>query len=141
MAVGLPCRAVAVVRLVAPRRPVLARAAREQFQVRAGAARLDERILLVGLARVLTLARRQEIDLPAARRQRAGVLALHAEQHELGDVAEIEADTAPVGAAIFSHLVPDDVGLVGEAPRLHPPQSFRRAGRWDPQDRVAGSPW
>ena len=69
-------------------------------------------ILLVGLAAVFALARRREVHLPASRRERAGILAAHAEQHDLGDVAEVEADAAPVGAAVLAHLVPDEVGFV-----------------------------
>src|SRR5262245_4321138 len=114
-----PRRAIADRGLIAPRHPSFARAAREQLEEWPPTARLDERVLLVRLARVLALARRQQIHLPPSRRQRARVLATHAEQNELGHVAEIEADPAPVGAAILAHLVPDDVGLVAEAPCLH----------------------
>src|SRR5689334_15976133 len=84
--------AIIRVGLVAPGRPALARAAREQFEIGPGTARLDDVVLLVGLARVLALARGQEVHLPPPRRQRARIPAAHAEQHELGDVAEVEAD-------------------------------------------------
>src|SRR5262245_60888179 len=107
--IGFPRRAIADRGLIAPRHPSFARAAREQLEEWPGTARLDELVLLVRLARVLALARRQQIHLPPSRRQRARVLAAHAEQQELSHVAEIEADPAPVGAAILAHLVPDDV--------------------------------
>src|SRR5690349_6102575 len=119
MHVGFPGGTIVIVGLIAPRRPSFTRAARKQLEIRAGAAGLDDFVLLVGLARVLALARRQEIYLSATRRQGARVLAAHAEQDELGYVAEIEADAAPIGAAILAHLVPNDVGLVGEAPGFH----------------------
>src|SRR3954447_14075798 len=51
-----------------------------------------------GFAAVLAFARRQEVPLPASGRERAGVFAAHAEQHDLGDVPEIEADAPAVGA-------------------------------------------
>src|SRR5262245_35908433 len=68
---------------------------------------------------MLALARRQQIHLPPSRRQRARVLAAYAEQQELSHIAEIEADPAAIGATVLAHLVPNDVGLVAEAPRLH----------------------
>src|SRR5262249_17279515 len=92
--IGFPGRAIADRGLIAPRHPSFARAAREQLEEWPPTARLDERVLLVRLARVLALARRQQIHLPPSRRQRARVLATHAEQNELGYVAEIEADPA-----------------------------------------------
>src|SRR5215510_8928001 len=118
MRIGLPGRTIAVVGLMAPRRPPGARAAREQLEIGPPAAGLDEFVLLVGLARMLALAGRQKIHLPTAARQRARVPAAHAKQDELGHVTEIEADAASVGAAVLAHLVPDQVGLVGEAPGL-----------------------
>src|SRR5262249_42936704 len=50
--------------LIAPSRPAFARAAREQFEIWPGATRFDELVQLVRLARVLALARRQQIHLP-----------------------------------------------------------------------------
>src|SRR6266481_9393354 len=38
----------------------------------------------------------------------------------------IEPNTASIRSAIFSNLQPDDVRLVGEAPRLHHPQAFHK---------------
>ena len=96
-------------------------------------------VLLVGLARVLALARGQEVHLPPSRRQRARVPAAHAEQHELGDVAEVEADAAPVRAAVLAHLVPDDVGLVGEAPRPHHRDALGQQRVRAPRDKDAPS--
>src|SRR5215813_10196398 len=116
MRISLPGRLVVVGGLIAPSRPPLAGAARKQFHKRARTARLDNRILLVGLARVLALARRQQVHLAAAGRERSSILAAHAEQDQLGHVAEIKADAAPIRAAVLPDLVPDDVGLVGEAP-------------------------
>ena len=75
-------------------------AAAEQLDARAPAAILDDLVLLVGLAAVLALAGLDHVDLAAAGIERAGVLAAHAEQQQLGDVAEVEADAAPVRAAV-----------------------------------------
>src|SRR5262249_5284225 len=116
MRIGLPRRAVALVRLVAPACPTGAGAAREQLEIGPGAACLDDGVLFVGLARMLALAGGEKIHLPTAGRKRARIPALDAEQDQFGHVAEVEADAAPVGAAVLAHLVPDEVGLVGEAP-------------------------
>src|SRR5262245_16631744 len=78
---------------------------------------------------MLALARRQQIHLPPSRRQRARVLAAHAEEKQLGHVAEIEADPAAIGAAVLAHLVPDDVGLVAEAPTPSSPRGRRAIAR------------
>src|SRR6516164_4426568 len=105
--------------LIAPRHPSFARAAREQLDEWPGTARLDDLVLLIGLAAVLALTRFDVIDLPPSRRERAGVLAAHAEQNQFRYVAEIEADATAIRTAVFADFVPDDVGLVAEAPRLH----------------------
>src|SRR5262245_17417643 len=136
MRIGLPRRAVALVRLVAPACPTGAGAAREQLEIGPGAACLDDGVLFVGLARMLALAGGEKIHLPTARRKRARIPALDAEQDQFGHVAEVEADAAPVGAAVLAHLVPDEVGLVGEAPRLHHGKTFRQQGVRAPQIKV-----
>src|SRR5262245_12164356 len=136
MRIGLPRRAVALVRLVAPAGPAGAGAAREQLEIGPGAACLDDGVLFVGLARMLALAGGEKIHLPTARRKRARIPALDAEQDQFGHVAEVEADAAPVGAAVLAHLVPDEVGLVGEAPRLHHGKTFRQQGVRAPQIKV-----
>src|SRR5262249_49422864 len=100
---------LAIVGLLAPLRPSLARPAREQLEMGRRVARLDELILLLRLARVCALARRKQIRLPASWRQRARVLAPHAEQHELGAIAEIKPDPAPVRPAVLAHLVPHNI--------------------------------
>src|SRR5262245_16381649 len=119
MRISLPGRPIVVAGLVSPRHPALARAAREQLEERAAAARFDDLVLLVRLARMLALARRQEVHLPPSRRERARAPAAHPEQDELGHVPEIETHAASVRPAVLAHLVPDDVGFVDEAPRLH----------------------
>src|SRR5262249_17974818 len=119
MRICLPRRAIADAGLMAPRRPSFACAARKQFEEWPATARLDEPVLLIGLARMLALARRQQVHLPPPRRERARVFAAHAEEDKLGHVAEIKADPAAVRAAVLAHLVPDDVGFVAEAPGLH----------------------
>ena len=92
--------------------------------------------MLVGFARMLALARRQQIHLPPPRRERARVPAAHAEQQQLGHVAEIEADPAAVRTAVLADLVPDDVGLVAEPPRLHHREALRQERVRAPQIEV-----
>src|SRR4030081_166915 len=84
MRIRLPGRPIVIGGLIAPGRPALARAAREQLEIGPRTARLDDPVLLVRLARMLALARRQQVHLPPPRRQRARVLAAYAEQDELG---------------------------------------------------------
>src|SRR5215510_3393813 len=103
MRIGRPGRLVGVIRLVAPAGPGGAGAARKQLEIGPGAACLDDGVLLVGLARVLALARGEKIHLPAAGRKRARIPALDANQDQLSDIAEIETDAAPVGAAVLAH--------------------------------------
>src|SRR5262249_20406113 len=122
--VGLPCRAIAILGLVAPRHPPFTRATREQLEIRPGATCLDNFVLLVRLARVLALARRQKIHLPSPGNQGAGILPAHAKQDQLGDVAEVEAYAATIGAAVLTHFVPDEIGFVSKAPRLHHREAF-----------------
>src|SRR3954453_19330130 len=116
MPIGFLRRRVSPVGLSAPYRPFRPHAAREKLQIRARRAGLDDFVLLVRLAAVLAFAGRQAVHLPASGRERAGVFAAHAEQHDLGDVPEREADAPAVGAAIFAHLVPDEVQFILEAP-------------------------
>src|SRR5438874_1446558 len=108
--VSLPGWRVVDTGLVAPGRPALARSPREEFKIRPWAAIFDNLILLIRLARMLALARRQQIHLPPSGRERARLLAAHAEQDQLGHVAEIEPDPASVRASVLAYLVPDDVG-------------------------------
>src|SRR5262249_27467327 len=79
MRICFPRRAITIVSLTAPRHPALAGATGEQFEIGRRAARFDDFILLIGLARVLAFTRRQQILLPPSRRQRARVPAAHAE--------------------------------------------------------------
>src|SRR5215469_7213795 len=75
---------------------------------------------------MLALARGEQIDLPPSGRERTRILALHAEQDQLGHVAKVESDAAAIRAAVLADLVPDDVGFVGEAPGFHDRQTFRQ---------------
>ena len=38
------------------------------------------------------------------------MLAAHAKQDKLRDIAEVEADTAAIGTAIFANFAPDEIG-------------------------------
>jgi hypothetical protein len=104
--------------------PAGTRCASEELQVWPRRTALDDLVELVGLARVLALALGDQVHLAAARRERAVVLAAHAEQHELGDLAEVEADAPAVRAAVAARLEPDEVGLVVEAPGGHHAQAL-----------------
>src|SRR6185312_4677103 len=64
------------------------------------------------------------IYLPPSRGKRASIFPAYAKQKDFGYVTKVEANTASVGATVFSYLVPNDVGLVAEAPRLHDGQPF-----------------
>src|SRR5690606_40161609 len=66
------------------------------FKVRARAARFHDVVKLVRLARVFALLSRQEIHLASAWRKRSGVLTTDTKQHQFGDVAEVEANAAPI---------------------------------------------
>ena len=125
MSIRRPRRFIPLVGLIPPDRPSLPLPAREQLQPRPWAARLDQGVLLVRLAGVFALAGLEHVHLAAAGGQGAGVLAADAEQQDLGDVAEVEADAAAVGAAVLAHLVPDQVRLVGNLPR---PQHLQPLG-------------
>ena len=107
--IRIPGRLVVLVGLVAPIGPARPCAAREEFEVGAFGAGLDQLILFIGFARVFAFAGLHHVDLAAARSQCSRGFTAHAEKQNLGDIAEIEADTAPVGAAVFPDLVPHDI--------------------------------
>ena len=74
-------------------------------------------VLFIGLARMLALAAGDEIDLAAAISSVRAFLP-HAEQDQFGDVAEIEADTAPVRPSVLPILCQTDSEIV-----LYQPQA------------------
>lgn len=113
--VGRPVGGV-LLGLVPPHVPSGARTAREEFQIRPFAARFDQSVLLVGFSAVLSLPRRDDVLLRASRLEGPGVLALHSEEDHLGDVPEVEADSAAVGASVLPRFVPYQIRLVFEAP-------------------------
>ena len=59
--------------------------------------------------------------------------ALGAKEEEFRDVAEIETDPATVGAAVFADFIPDEVGLIGEAPGAHDFEPFHEEGVGNPE--------
>lgn len=131
--ISRPRRLVVVARLIAPRSPAAPRSACEQFEVRTGRAGFNQLVLLVGLAGMFALLLGDEIHLPPPRRQRARVLAANAEQDDFRDIAKIEADAPTVGAAVLACLVPDQVRLVRETPRLHHFEPVRQKRVGNPQ--------
>ena len=86
---------------------------------------------------MLALARCEIIHLRTPRRKRARVFAPHAEQQHLGDIAEIEADAAPIGPTVLPDLMPDDVGLVSEAPGFHHREPFGQQRIRRPEVKMA----
>ena len=88
---------------------------------------------------MLPLAGGEQVHLPPAWRKRPQ-MPPHAEEDQLGDVAEVEADAPPVRTAVAADLVPHEIGLVGEPPLLHHEQAVCEQGVRHPQVkmRVAG---
>ena len=127
----------AVLGLKSPPAPSRSGAAREELNIRPRAARLDDRVQFIRLARVLALARGEEIHLPPTGGARAGILAPHAEQHELGHVAKIETDPAAIRSAVLADLVPDEVALVLEPPRGHHAQALGQQRVRHPEIQVS----
>jgi len=123
--VGLPLRLHLFAGLVAPCRPAGPGVAGEHLQVRTGRATLDQVVLLVGLAGVLTLAGLDHVDRRPGRLQGPHGT-LDTEQDRLSDVAEVEADPAAVRSAVLAALGPDDIGDVPEAPRLQDIDAFEQ---------------
>src|SRR5581483_2510834 len=109
-------RRLVVLGLVPPYGPAGARPARKHLKIRSVRAVLDDLILFVRFPRMLPLPGRHEIDLAASGRFRARVLPLHPEEQNLGDVPEVKAHTTAVRSTVFPDLVPDEIGLVAEAP-------------------------
>jgi len=68
---------------------------------------------------MFTLASGQQVYLTPARCKGARILAAHPKQNELSHVAEVKANASPIGATVLAYFVPNNVGFVSEAPRLH----------------------
>jgi hypothetical protein len=65
-----------------------------------------------------------------------GVFAPHAEQYQLGHIAEVKADATTVGSAIFSDFVPNQIALVLKTPSLHNCNSIRKQSIRNPKVQV-----
>src|SRR5436853_143012 len=102
MAVRRPSRLVRVVRFVTPSGPTVAKSAREKFEVRSRAARLDQLVLLVWLAAMLALSRGDVVHLASPCCERSRVLAFNTEKQQLGDVTEVEPDATTVRTSVFA---------------------------------------
>src|SRR5690606_14306092 len=118
--------------------PALACAPREHFQIRPRRAGLYDFILLIGLARMLALARRQKIHLASAGWQRTCILATDTEQDQFRHIAEVEADPTPIWPAILTNLMPDEIGFVREPPRAQNLQAFRKKRVGNPKIKMGG---
>lgn len=78
--------------------------------------------MFVGFAGVFAFAGFEHVDLAASGWECAQGSA-HAKEDEFCDVAEVEADAAAVGAAVFASFGPDEVGDVAESPGFHDGES------------------
>jgi len=85
---------------------------------------------------VLFLAAHKDVDLTPPRSQCTNPT-FDAEQDYLCYVAEVEAHPTTVWASIFADFVPNDVGLVGKAPRLHDAKGLGEKRIGTPQVQVA----
>src|SRR5882762_7788814 len=98
--IGFPSRPIIFRRLIAPGYPSFPLTSRKEFKKRFPTARLDNSVLLIGLAGMFALTRCKKIYLSPTRSKRARVLAAHAKQDQFGNIAEIETDATPIRAAI-----------------------------------------
>src|SRR5579883_345055 len=85
---------------------------------------------------MLSLASRQQVHLASSRRQRTRVLAADTKQNEFGHVPKIEADASAVRPAVLSDLMPDNIGLISEAPGLQNLEPLRQQRVWTPKIQV-----
>src|SRR6516165_9815239 len=98
---------------------------REQLDIGPRRAPLDQTVDFIRLARMLALARRDQIDLAPPRGERART-SQGSKQTQLCHAAEIEADAATIRAAVLPDLVPYDNRLVLESPAVHDHERFRQ---------------
>ena len=85
---------------------------------------------------MLSFALRDYVGLSATRSERTQA-PFYAEKHHFSDVTEVEPNTAAIGSAVFSHLVPDDIGFIGKPPGLEEMQTFREKRIWAPEVNMA----
>src|SRR4051812_48698344 len=116
--------------------PTVARSSPEQLEKRTGTACFNDPILLVGLARMLAFTCAEQVHLASTGSKRASILPPNAKQNEFSDITEIETDAAPVGAAVFTYFVPNEIGLVIEPPSLHHRKAIRQERIGAPQIKV-----
>src|SRR5512132_929886 len=86
---------------------------------------------------MLSLAGADIVDLPPPGRERSRILSADTEQKKLRHVAEIEADSTPVGPAVLPQFVSDDVALVGKSPCLQHVETLRQQRVRNPQVKVS----
>src|SRR3546814_17464340 len=109
MRIGIPRRAVALIRLIAPHFPVTAFPARKHLQVRAERAGLDDFVLLIGLARMFAFPGRQIIYLTSTRREGSPILAARSEKNEFGTSADIRTDPPSARSPLFPTFCHNEV--------------------------------
>ena len=130
--VRLP-RGIVIVCLIAPRRPASSRTTRKHFKIWTRRTALYQIVKLIWFPRVLALHCPENVYLPPSWGKCASVLASSSEEHELCRIPEIETHSTSVRTAVFANLVPDDVGLVLEAPRFHDAKPLGKKRIGNPQ--------
>src|SRR2546421_10677463 len=85
---------------------------------------------------MLAFTSRHEIHLSSSGRQRACIPAFDTEQNQLRHIAEVKSNATAIRTAVPANLMPDKVGLVGEAPCLQYRQPVRQQCIWAPQIKM-----
>ncbi len=129
--VGIPHDLI-ILRLISETHPVCPGPAREQLKIGARAASLDNRVKLVGFAAVFPLAGLHHVHLTPSWCKGSCVLALDAKKHKLGDVAEVEAHAAFVGAAVLPESYARRCCSCIRIPMLAEPRNLRARERLEP---------
>lgn len=57
-------------------------------------------------------------------------------QYKLSDIPKVKPDSPSIWPAVFSNLVPDQIGLIGKTPALHHFKTFCKKSIWNPKIKV-----
>ena len=107
-----------LVRLIAIDRPALSSPASKQLKIGPRTAGLNDVVELARLSTVLLLLRSDDVHLPPSG-SKCPNRSTHSKQHHLSRIPEVEANASSIWPSVFAYLVPDDIGLVLESPRIH----------------------
>ena len=106
-------------RLISPHIPSRTIAARKELDIGTTRTGFDQRDKLIQLTRMFAFFGADEIDLCTGGLQGAIILAANAKEQDLCDIAKVKPYAAPVGIPVLTDFLSDDIGLIGESPRLH----------------------